>query len=223
MKLLVLSDTHLDHKYEHEKFRRLENLISESDQVILNGDFWEGYDFTFEDFLKTPWVKLFPLLKSKKTIYLFGNHDKEIFIDNRIFQFCELADHQHITKIANTNFIFEHGDKYALKFDGTYHIERPKRIGFVAIELIHKWFVRLFGIRGVWILFGQLNNKVKRSIKEEFEHLGNYVFVCGHTHCAEVDIENHFANSGFSKFGYLQYLTIDDNGKVQKHIETYSR
>ena len=43
MKTLIISDTHLYHVFDKRKFFLLKKLFSSVDQVILNGDFWDGY------------------------------------------------------------------------------------------------------------------------------------------------------------------------------------
>jgi len=71
MILSVISDTHLTNKFNENKFNKLRSIIESSDKIVLNGDFWDGYATDFEDFYNSKWSALFPLLKSKKTIYLF--------------------------------------------------------------------------------------------------------------------------------------------------------
>ena len=71
MKILVISDSHLDQNFEQDKLIFLKQLVESVDQVIINGDFWEGYSISFEEFLNSPWKELLPLLKKKKDgIYL---------------------------------------------------------------------------------------------------------------------------------------------------------
>lgn len=221
MYILVLSDTHLDTTFEPTKYEKLKLLIEKADHVILNGDFWEGYGITFDELCNTEWTKLFPLLKSKKTVYVFGNHDKAEFSDQRIYQFCDKATEQYRMQIQNIDFIFEHGHRFATKIDGILKLEKPPRIGFFITEWMQKKIVQLTGPKGMWILFGKLNHMVKSRTHKEFGGNGAYRYICGHTHCIEVDTFRHFANSGFSKYGYLQYLTIDEKGVIKKHTERY--
>src|SRR3990167_5228492 len=84
MKVLVFSDSHLDHNFEPKKLSYLKKLVRSVDQVIINGDFWEGYSITFDQFLSSKWNELFPLLKAKKAVYIFGNHDKKVLADKRM-------------------------------------------------------------------------------------------------------------------------------------------
>ena len=70
MSTLVFSDTHFGKKFHQRQFEALKKLISESNKIIINGDFWEGLAISFDDFLKSDWSKLFPLLKQRETIYV---------------------------------------------------------------------------------------------------------------------------------------------------------
>jgi len=62
MNILVFSDTHLYLPFDQKKFNFLKKIISESGQVIINGDFFDGYMNKFDEFCKSSWNKLFPLL-----------------------------------------------------------------------------------------------------------------------------------------------------------------
>ncbi len=42
MRILVISDTHLTHKFDQRKFEYLLSIISQADKVIINGDFWDS-------------------------------------------------------------------------------------------------------------------------------------------------------------------------------------
>jgi predicted phosphodiesterase len=219
--ILVLSDTHLNKNFEQAKLDKLVTLIQGARHVIINGDFWEGFEMTFDEFMRTKWVDLFPYLKSKHAVYIFGNHDKCKFSDQRIDQFCDRSTEQYIEQINTIRFIFEHGHRYAHKLDGMFGVERPHRIEQALVESIQMIAIKLFGTRAMWFAFKGLNQEIKRKAKEEFGKLGPYRLISGHTHCAEVDTARNFANTGFSKYGYLQYLTIDEKGIIKKHLERY--
>ncbi len=87
MKTIVLSDTHLYEEFDEKKFNFLKRIISKVDRVIINGDFWDSYICSFSDFINSPWKKLFPLLKTKKTVYIYGNHDKKSLTDKKNITF----------------------------------------------------------------------------------------------------------------------------------------
>jgi len=71
MKILVFSDTHLTDRFDQGKFRFLQKIINFSDQVIINGDFWDSWFTNFDDFVNSEWRKLFPILLKKRAIYIW--------------------------------------------------------------------------------------------------------------------------------------------------------
>jgi predicted phosphodiesterase len=100
MKILVISDVHLDNAFEKPKYRFLKKIIRRADRVIINGDFWDGYLVKFQQFIQSPWKSLFPLLKSKKTIYIYGNHDKKILSDKHTALFSDIQTRLKFQKIC---------------------------------------------------------------------------------------------------------------------------
>lgn len=220
MYILVLSDTHLGLPFESAKYHRLKELISQSTQVVINGDFWEGYAMTFDSFLTSDWRNLFPLLKERNAIYLYGNHDKKPLSDERVMQFCTQAQESYELTVAGKLFHFEHGNRLAPKYDDRHGLIRPNRFGFMFISWVGTCFVSLFGLRVMWKLYGTLNAKIKKQLPHELNHKIAWA-VFGHTHCQEIDEGAHFANGGVCKYGYLQYLTISKEGALQSHEERY--
>ena len=109
MKTLVISDTHLDTTFDEKKYAFLRSIIERADRVILNGDFWEGITISFDDFIKSEWKSLFPLLKQKQTIYLYGNHDRKEYNDERVQLFSAAQGDSHILKEENTTYHIQHG------------------------------------------------------------------------------------------------------------------
>lgn len=218
---LVISDLHLDLAYEEKRFQKLRNIISDAHTVVICGDFWEGYAIDFDAFIQSPWSRLFPLLKSKKTVYVYGNHDKQTKSDERVNLFCDVATEQYRQKFGTTEFIFEHGHRLSPKIDALLQIQKPDPFYFAVSEWVQLAFVKLFGPRGFWILFFGQNEKIKRASAQQFSHLGDYMYVCGHTDCAEIDKGRHFANSGFCKYGYMQYLIIQEDGAITLHTDRY--
>lgn len=221
MSILVISDLHLDAHFEPNRCKRLLELITASDQVIICGDFWEGHGMDFSEFLLTDWSELFSLLKSKNTVYVFGNHDRRDRSDDRIYQFCNTATEQYKTVIGPVHYIFEHGNRLSPKIDEVLGIRKANPLYFAISEWIQLAFVKLFGIRGFWLMYHGQNEKIKRASAKEFGSLGNYMYVCGHTDCAEIDLPRHFANSGLCKYGFIQYLTIKEDGSIKFHMEKY--
>jgi predicted phosphodiesterase len=213
-KILIISDTHLSHIFQPAKFTALQRIISEADRVILNGDFWEGYLSSFSEFLNSPWQELFPLLREKEATYLYGNHDTECRSDERRSLFSiKQADSIELTSGGKT-FLVQHGHRIA-PTPGGDHPPFERLVRFVprieGSELVHlpaHFFKK----------YAPYNQKIKNWITAELPE--STVLVTGHTHLAELDLENRFANSGVCKWHWLQYLTLTD-GELVLHSERY--
>ena len=124
MRTLIISDTHLTHRFDERKYYFLEKLISSYDHVILNGDFWDGYTTTFDKFVNSKWSGLFPLLKAKNAIYLFGNHDQERYTDERVNLFSVEQKKSHTIEIGIDTYHIEHGHVLEPGIDGILPIPR---------------------------------------------------------------------------------------------------
>lgn len=216
---LVISDTHLCDPFEQKKIVFLQKLFSQHDRIIINGDFWEGYWYTFEEFLSSKWSVLFPILKQKHTIYIYGNHDREIYSDSRREQFCDWAGWRYEETMGGIRYIFEHGNRLALKFDEKVHMQRVSRILFIPFYLTEMFIVRVLGLRFFHLLFGKLNRKIKRLIKHELKP--GEIFVCGHSHVKEYAPGSQFINTGVNKYGYSEYGIIDELGIMTLHTKRY--
>ncbi|MBI4009016.1 metallophosphoesterase family protein [Candidatus Roizmanbacteria bacterium] len=214
MKLLVLSDTHLDLPFEEKKFKFLKKIISTADRVIINGDFWEGYNINFKQFINSPWKNLFSLLRSKKTIYLYGNHDRKHYSNKQTFLFSILQTQQYKMRLNGKTLVFEHGNRLMPLIDETHPnvfnlIKKTNILGF-----IHKELVRKSGSKFFRHFLNMQNKAIKKRIKQELKN--NEIFICGHTHSAEFDLKNNFINTGFIKYGLAQYLIVDSHKLTPK-------
>ncbi|QQG44528.1 MAG: metallophosphoesterase family protein [Candidatus Roizmanbacteria bacterium] len=218
-KVLVLSDTHLSDKFDEKKFHYLSAKIKQANQVILNGDFWDGFITTFDKFINSYWNHLFPLLKSRKTVYVYGNHDKKDFSDERVNLFCNIATEKYELKSGKIKFIFEHGNRLCHLFDESLGIRRMHGALVYAYEPFHRQIIRRFNKKLMRFVFERYNKKIKKKLKKELKP--NEVFICGHTHYAEIDLKNNFANSGVNHHGLGQNLWIE-NGKITFEEEWYS-
>jgi len=211
MRYLIFSDTHLTPWFRQDKFEALAEAIQGADRVIINGDFWESYGHSFSSFLESKWSStLFPLLLEKKAIYLLGNHDPEQSIDQRCKRFCVEQKMVHEFGSGGKRFRVEHGNAVVPFFDERWGIRLPSPIvlllqlveGLVHVASRGKIAERLFAH----------NNKTAKSwVKHNLPK--NTYLVTGHTHGAEVDLENRYINSGFSRHGTCEYVYIED-GKV---------
>ncbi|OGK18563.1 hypothetical protein A3G67_01820 [Candidatus Roizmanbacteria bacterium RIFCSPLOWO2_12_FULL_40_12] len=208
MKVLVFSDSHLDHNFEPKKLSYLKKLVRSVDQVIINGDFWEGYSITFDQFLSSKWNELFPLLKAKKAVYIFGNHDKKVLADKRMSQFCAQSQLQYKLKTPRYTYVFEHGNRLAPYIDDIWNLRTLPPVTNNLLGELEGTAVRIFGAKALTYLYGRFNKKIKGLLKHELKK--NEVFVCGHTHVAEVDLKNQFINDGLIRHGLAHHLIIED-------------
>lgn len=224
MNILVFSDTHLYLPFDQKKFNYLKKIINSADQVIINGDFFDGYMISFEDFVKSEWNKLFSLLKSKKTIYIYGNHDKKEFSDNRVSLFSNKQTYRLELKLNNKNFIFEHGQNLRKTPDMYIDFTKPSLAWLVFLTyLLHYLLTTIFKKNFLDLRHGWTNKISKTRIKEQYRSKKNDFYVIGHNHFGEVDEKNRFACSGINLYGFAQYLTIDSTAKIILHEEWYDR
>lgn len=226
MNILVFSDTHLYLPFDQKKFEFLKKIISESDQVIINGDFFDDYMISFADFIKSPWSQLFPLLKNKKAIYIFGNHDQEIFSDKRTSLFSVKRTSEYRIKINDKIFVFTHGQQFRKTADlSIKNMDSFMPLVTLIMNIAHKVrqiMVNIFGRNFLSLRFAYRNiatkEKAIKIIKE------NEFIIVGHNHWAEVDEKNRFACNGAILYGFAQYLTVDSStSMITLHEEWYDR
>jgi len=210
-RILVFSDTHLTAKYNPMKFELLAKLISQSDRVIINGDFYEGYIINFAQFVASPWQKLFSLLKEKRAVYIAGNHDK-LFSGQNYGMFCDQAVEKFDFEQKGVQFHIFHGHGVDRTFD-VRHPNFPRLIVGV-ISRVEKLVARTFGRR--YLALYQRENDILKNWKARHLPADEWL-ICGHTHLAELDEKVKFANSGlFLSSQLASYLTIE-NGKINLH------
>jgi len=202
MKYLIFSDTHLTPQFDSRKFTVLKEAIEQADRVIINGDFWEGYNKQFDAFADSYWSKtLFPLLKKKKTIYLFGNHDAKEFVNLRVSLFSDEQKKNHVLKSGKNIFYITHGDEiYPLP-------DFPAWVVSV-LNFLEDSMFKLFGNRFIKLAYSRMNKAIKKKIRGKYKD--NEFLVMGHTHCEEIDLPNNFINDGCIKHGFAQYIFIED-------------
>ena len=219
MKYLIFSDTHLTPRFEPDKCRLLLEAISDADRVIINGDFWEGYLHTFDELVESEWAHtLFPALKQKKAVYLFGNHDEKRRSDKRVSLFSATQGLQHAFESGDKTIITEHGDRVYPMLDSRIGVLLP---GWTVNVLQHveEYALRIFGEGFTRLMYRPMNEKIKKGDIVSKLDKDTYL-ITGHTHFGEIDHESRYANSGFNKYGYLSYITIED-GDIQLHQKRY--
>lgn len=212
-KILIFSDSHFSPRFNQELFSRLKALIEQADQVIINGDFWEGYFFEFTDFLSSDWQQLFPLLKEKKTVYIRGNHDQAGYSDYRADRFANLVADEYEFSAGGKNFVCLHGQQYIESPAKTSALMKVKFL-LGGLYLVY-YFLMLIMRRKFWKIYQFENNRLKKIQQEKYP--GKYL-ITGHTHLLEHD--NFFINTGSLSFGFFEYTWIED-GEIRQYSETY--
>lgn len=216
MKTLIFSDTHLTHYFNEDLFDYIAKLVKNADQVIINGDFWDAYLTTFDQFYSSEWKKLFPLLKKKKTVYVTGNHDKPEFMDERVYLFCDVQTLSYNFESNGKSFCIQHGHLISPAADVRWLYKNPN-------------FVRLFYRVLVYIkqkssLFSYLINTVyqekkdKEQLAEFIEYAQKYTkkklyFIFGHCHIKHSDEKNKIFTAGFLEDAQYSYINIE-SGKI---------
>ena len=224
MRTVIFSDTHLSAHFEPKKFAFLAKIIQSADQVIINGDFWDSYLTSFEAFMTSQWQQLFPLLKAKKAIYIYGNHDPIQFADERVNLFSDQQLLEVELLAGGRRFLIEHGDSFDLLFQqwdkswwGHLLFHLPGMLRFlmwgewIVAKLINPYFSQK--------RFQRFNEEIKAKTREKLAP--NEILVCGHTHSAEMDLAHQFVNHGVIRNGLGQYAVITDDGQIQLHEERY--
>ncbi|PIZ64025.1 hypothetical protein COY16_00450 [Candidatus Roizmanbacteria bacterium CG_4_10_14_0_2_um_filter_39_13] len=220
MKTLIFSDSHLTQQFEENKFKYLHHIISSSDQVIINGDFWDGFIISFDQFFNSKWNKLFPLLKKKKTIYIFGNHDSQRLNDlDRIKHFSDIQSMSHTFIEEGKIFTIEHGQRYFPTELNNINANSPyfRRISKF-VKFTERIIAHISGDTYQKLLIKN-NRKLKKHLPNKSDH--SY-FIFGHTHSPEVDWSLNFINSGIMCHGLAQYVLIKD-GNIEIIKDRYDR
>jgi len=216
MKYIIFSDSHLSESFDNKKFIFLKRIIKSADKIIINGDFWEAYEFSIDDFTKSKWSDIFNLLKSKNAIYLYGNHDKKEYANKEINKFSVKQNKRLVLKSGNKTFYIEHGDRITPLWD-RYFKRMPRYINKF-LYYLEKLALYALGLKGIGILYRRFNDDMKNKVSRHLKT--NEYLVCGHSHYMEIDEKNHFINTGFVKHGIGQYITIED-GEVTLHNDRY--
>ncbi|MCR4329861.1 MAG: metallophosphoesterase family protein [Candidatus Roizmanbacteria bacterium] len=208
MRVLIFSDTHLYHSFDKKKYVFLRNIITKADRVVINGDFWDGYLTTFDRFVESKWKDLFPLLKKKQAIYLYGNHDKKTWSDERVKLFSVDQRESVVLDFGNYRLLIEHGDKIVHKIDALLPwLPRHAIFGYLS-----DYFQRLGMLSMGEAFFAFWDSKNNEKMMKHAQNISkqNEILVCGHTHLAQLAINKHFANSGIIRFGCGQYLLVEN-------------
>jgi predicted phosphodiesterase len=201
MRFFVFADSHLNTRPDPEFLDWVKFWTDKVDKVIICGDFWDSYFCTLDEFVDSTWKEnLFPLLKSKKTVYLYGNHDRKQDNGIKAETFSDQQLEKLDLKIGDRNFHFEHGHKLIPTVDT--NINWLGRLGNYIQNTLSKIFGKAFF--NVFSPETLLIEEVWRK-KESF-------LVCGHVHFTRTGKNYHVL--GPSNFKHMSGLIIEDDGQL---------
>lgn len=220
---LVISDLHLNYNYDPELSHYIVNLVRSVDQVIINGDFWDHYICSFDEFIASEWNQLFPLFREKNTVYIYGNHDKAKFMDDRVSFFSTKQADIYTLTSNDKKFVIEHGHRIAPEMDDRHP---------TLTRLFNRFYPRFYFymLKDLWVtrflhrkLIEPTQEKNDIKIQKQVSRLNDdsvtgYIF--GHTHIFDESYTPKYINSGYFFAGEAHYLIIED-GKVLKISEMY--
>lgn len=202
MKILVFADSHLFTKDDPEFLKWVKYWSKRVDKVIICGDLWDSYFCTFEEFVNSHWKEeLFPILKSKNSIYIFGNHDREQINGYLADVFSDKQADFLDMKIGEKVFHFEHGDRFFSSCGTNWRF--LGRLGnFLQLHLS-----RIFGTG-----FFKIFREQAKNLEEIWEGESTFL-VCGHIHYPYLG--SNSCVLGPSNFGYMSGLIIEDGELIQ--------
>jgi len=197
----------------------LKKIISNADKVIINGDFWDGLFITFDDFLASPWQALFPLLKKKETIYIYGNHDKRERCDKRVNLFSDFQAESYSLPLKDKVLFITHGHTLELSFVKLIKWLKLWRFLLRLHCRLDHLLVNLLGQRYLYWSRKKYNKEIGFKAKNLLKD--NEILVCGHTHLFQENPDKGFINLGCINYGLGQYLTVNNNGNLKFHNVRY--
>ncbi len=223
MKTLVFADTHLTNIIEPALFKKLVELISGVDRVIINGDFFESYVTGVDDFVKSDWRLLFPLLLKKETIFIYGNHDSAKMTGVKAKLFSRIQTDCYQMKFGDQEIIFIHGHIKAPEFDDTFpKITQRFKHHYHLIFNLHR-SKRLLGRIYTYLKnfhYRAMMRKIGQYALEELKE--NQILIAGHSHQNIDDRKNRFISLGAFQQGTAHYVVLDDSdGSIEIFKEKY--
>jgi len=222
VKTIVISDTHLDKKFDKRKFNFLKRTILSADKIIINGDFWDSWFVTIDDFLISKWQDIFPLLLDKDTFYIYGNHDPQQLVKNNWKYFATAAGEYYDYHDGGTSVHICHGDSFLLGKRGKIFEIYAQFVAMTNNSLAAKIlsrFMHLVEYLGYKIFGKKFMTQNKISKKNNYlqkisrNPQSNEWLICGDTHHAELDNFFLHANSGCIHYGQGSFVQIE-NGQV---------
>lgn len=230
MRLLVLSDLHIDtgdkfgtFGWKAKRFiKTLDTIINHYaiDQVVLNGDVFDLYKYSYPDILARNGA-LVDYFSEKGFVFIRGNHD---------LWNPKARDHCNITNSRGQTIHIEHGHN-ADFLNGTSTGRFIGKLGFYVLKLLVKfrWIERLyFKI----VEYDDEVNRVPRKYNSykyllyALKLLRRYdLVILGHTHKLElhkmyyINQRKQYLNCGTCSLGRFQAVLIDSETLTNETIK----
>jgi predicted phosphodiesterase len=206
MKIFVFSDSHLNSRYDEKFFQWVKYWSQKADKVVICGDFWDRDMCSFDEFLNSDWKDtLFPLLKSKDTHYIYGNHDLHTDSNEGVNVFSNSQSYELDLDIKEKEFHFEHGNKLCSEIDLRFLRQYGFWIQYFGFKIFGKNFLYVF-------------KKHIKDVRRNWEGKERFL-ICGHTHFGAKD--TNFFVMYPSAFG-MQYGLMIDDGNIYE-IDKYEK
>jgi len=218
MVTIIISDLHLTDKFDSRKYDYLKRIISGADKVIINGDFWDGYFTDFNCFCQSKWKKLFPLLIAKKSIYLYGNHDKQQWCNDKTMLYSLKQLDSYIFKAGKETLHIEHGNRIAPAADERFPWLIYSKLLLLVYLLVREQIPLWIYGKALLNYYRSQNEKMKIWCYKNLTD--KQILVCGHSHLAEYSLKERYINTGFIRHGFGQYLKITKE-KIELIDERY--
>ena len=207
MQTVIFSDTHLSSRVYRKKFNYLKSIIEPADRVIILGDFWDGFLTSFDKFLNSQWNQLFPLLLEREAAYVYGNHDRLQWSDERVDLFSVEHGMELHRNFGPYELYLTHGHTVFTSLEDKYpalNHSIPLRMG-ASLDVLHKlvWGRRFMRDDN------KINNPGRNWVNQSLP--APQILVCGHSHYPELDLTQRMINTGFIGTGYGNYLRIIDD------------
>ncbi|GAB4218741.1 MAG: hypothetical protein Fur009_1280 [Candidatus Microgenomates bacterium] len=226
MLYLIISDLHLKYFDLNNKINYLKNLFSSFENIIIVGDLFEGYYWSFQETVKKFYF-LFEILKSKNSIYLLGNHDEIVEKDIDLAKiFFKFVGYEYFLKLDNNKkILLFHSHKIFPAIDSYLKTRYlPKYITSFFLNLIgyykkHKQRAEFY-LNNKNVLIENDTKKLLKKIDKKFPNRDFWI-ITGHTHNPVILKEKKYANCGFVDFGFSSYIVINDKGDIKLYCENY--
>lgn len=213
MKIVILSDTHLTEQFDPQLYAALTKVIESAEQVIINGDFWDGYLTDFDSFVTSEWNQLFPLLKQKQTVYIYGNHDPKWLCDERVSLFSEVQTDHYDLSIGQNQYHIQHGHLVYC----SWVTRHASLLPFALVKRINQWLIQQEK-EHTWI--GRISNYIEkrfdvqgderlRSYFSQLQKSAHDFYITGHTHTLNFSPDGGYLNPGRFTATTPGYLQID--------------